>query len=48
MMIEQFIKYKPVNMDEFREFIPSKFKKNIDENQLHYLDDIFEILEMAE
>jgi len=48
MMMEQFIKYKPINIDEFREFIPSEFKKNIDEHQLHYLDDIFEILEMAE
>lgn len=47
MMIDQFIKHKPIDMDEFREKIPYKFRENIDRNQLFYMDSIFEILEMA-
>ncbi|MFA7570095.1 MAG: restriction endonuclease PLD domain-containing protein [Sulfurimonadaceae bacterium] len=44
-MIEQFLIYKPLNKEEFRN---SKVNKNIDEKQLKFLDDIFGILEMAD
>lgn len=43
--IEQFLIYKPLNKEEFRN---SKVNKDIDEKQLTYLDDIFEIFEMAD
>ncbi|MEA3497511.1 MAG: hypothetical protein U9R16_00495 [Campylobacterota bacterium] len=47
-MIDKFIKYKPIDMDEFRDKIDMKLKKNIDRNQLCFIDKIFDILEMAD
>lgn len=44
-MIEQFLIYKPLNKEEFRN---SKVNKNIDEKQLKFLDNIFGILEMID
>lgn len=46
LMIEQFIKYKPVDIDEWYK-IPKKLRENIDGDQTIYLEDIFEIIEMA-
>lgn len=48
MMIDQFIKYKPLDMDEFRNKISLKLRTNIDREQLIYMDSIFEILEMSD
>ena len=48
MMVDQFIKYKPLDMDEFRNKIPLKLRTSIDREQLVYMDSIFEILEMAD
>ncbi len=46
LMIEQFIKYKPVDIDEWYD-IPKKLRENIDGDQTIYLEDIFEIIEMS-
>jgi very-short-patch-repair endonuclease/exonuclease VII small subunit len=50
IMIEQFIKYKPLDIDEFRNKIPKQYRDirvfNIE--QLKYLNDIFDILELAD
>jgi len=48
MMIDQFIKYKPLDMDEFRDKIALKLRMNIEREQLIYMNSIFEILEMAD
>ncbi len=48
LMIDQFIKHKPLDMDEFRNTIPLKLRTSIDREQLVYINDIFEILEMAD
>jgi hypothetical protein len=49
-MIEQFIKYKPINMDEFRSLIPLHYRNEnmINIDQMKYMNDIFEILELAD
>ncbi|MGB3750837.1 MAG: AAA domain-containing protein, partial [Arcobacteraceae bacterium] len=46
LIIEQFVKYKPVNIDEWYD-IPKKLRESIDGDQTIYLEDIFEIVEMA-
>ncbi|PPK59877.1 superfamily I DNA and/or RNA helicase [Malaciobacter marinus] len=46
LMIEQFMKYKPVDIDEWYD-IPKKLRENIDGDQTIYLEDIFEIIEMG-
>lgn len=48
IMIDQFIKQKPIDMDEFRLKIPQKLRENIDREQVKYLSTIFEILDMAD
>lgn len=45
IMIEKFILYKPIDIVEFRDSIPNK---NIDINQVKYLDKIFEIIEITD
>ncbi len=46
VMLDQFIKYKPLDMDEFRIKIPLKLRESINPEQLIFMDKIFEILEM--
>lgn len=48
MMIDQFVKHKPLDMDDFRDKIALKLRTSIDREQLVYMDNIFEILEMAD
>ncbi|MDD3056600.1 MAG: DUF4011 domain-containing protein [Aliarcobacter sp.] len=50
MMIELFVKHKPINMDEFREKIPKRYRDEriIHIEQLKYLNDIFDILELGD
>ncbi len=50
MMIEQFVEHKPIDMDEFRSFIPKRYRNTnmIDIEQMKYLNDIFDILELAD
>ncbi len=50
MMIELFIKYKPLDIDEFRTKIPLRYRDEriINIDQLKYLNDIFDILELAD
>ncbi len=50
MMIELFIKYKPINIDEFREKIPKRYRDEriIHIEQLKYLNDIFDIIELSD
>ena len=50
MMIELFVKYKPINIDEFREKIPKRYRDEriIQIEQLKYLNDIFDILELGD
>lgn len=44
LMIDQFLKHKPTDMDEFRNKIPLKLRSNIDREQLVYMNNIFELL----
>ena len=44
LMIDQFIKHKPMDMDEFRNKIPLKIRNSINREQLVYMNDIFEVL----
>jgi len=44
-MIQKFIIYKPITITEFRDNIPNK---DIDIEQVKFLDKIFEIIEMTE
>ena len=44
-MLDQFIKHKPLDMDEFRKKIPLKLRESINREQLMFMDRIFEILE---
>lgn len=46
LMIEQFMKYKPVDIDEWYD-IPKKLRESIDGDQTIYLEDIFEQIEMT-
>ena len=50
LMIELFVKHKPINIDEFREKIPKRYRDEriIDIEQLKYLNDIFDILELGD
>ncbi|WP_066154793.1 DUF4011 domain-containing protein [Aliarcobacter cryaerophilus] len=50
MMIELFVKHKPINIDEFREKIPKRYRDEriIHIEQLKYLNDIFDILELGD
>jgi hypothetical protein len=48
--IELFIKHKPINMDEFRKAIPLRYRneKVINLDQMKYINEIFDILELAD
>lgn len=48
LMIDLFIKHKPLDMDEFRSEIPLKIRQNLDVEQLSFISNIFEILEKAD
>ncbi len=50
LMIELFIKYKPIDMDEFRSTIPQRYRNTnmINIEQMKFINDIFEILELAD
>ncbi|MAC84779.1 MAG: hypothetical protein CL624_11670 [Arcobacter sp.] len=48
VMIDQFIRHKPIDMDEFRNKISLRLRTSIDKDQLVYMNKIFEILEMAD
>lgn len=50
MMIELFVKHKPLNIDEFRNKIPKRYRDEriIHIEQLKYLNDIFDILELGD
>lgn len=50
IMIEQFVKYKPIDIDEFRNKIPKRYRDEriIHIEQLKYLNDIFDILELSD
>ena len=50
LMIEQFLKYKPLNMDEFRSKIPLNYRNInvINIEQMKFMPYIFEILELAD
>jgi hypothetical protein len=49
-MIELFIKYKPINITEFREKIPKRYRNEniINIEQMKYINNIFDILELAD
>jgi len=46
MMLDQFLKHKPLDMDEFRSKIPMKLRTGIEREQLVYMNTVFEILDM--
>lgn len=48
MMIDQFVKQKPKDMDEFRFKVKQQLRENIDSNQVKFLSMIFDIIEMAD
>ena len=48
IMIDQFIKQKPKDMDEFRFKVSQKLRENIDREQVKFLANIFDIIEMAD
>lgn len=48
LMIDLFIKHKPLDMDEFRSEIPLKIRQSLDSEQLVFINHIFEILEKAD
>lgn len=48
VMIDQFIKHKPLDMDEFRNKIPLRLRTSLDREQLVYIEKIFEIIELAD
>ncbi|MDQ1245284.1 MAG: hypothetical protein QG565_1625 [Campylobacterota bacterium] len=48
IMIDQFVKQKPKDMDEFRFKIEQQLRENIDRNQVKFLSMIFDIIEMAD
>jgi len=45
LMIEQFIKYKTLNREEFQSKISIRIRQSIDPDQMVFMDDIFEILD---
>ena len=47
-MIEQLVLKKPISTEEFREKIPLKLRDNIKLEQMKFLRDIFELIEMSE
>lgn len=47
-MIEEFINYKPINKEEFTAKISFKLRDNIEPEQMIYINEIFEILEMID
>ena len=46
-MIDQFIKYKPLDREEFKSKISLRIRQNIEPDQMVFIDDIFEMLEMT-
>ena len=50
LMIDVFLKYMPMNMDEFRNKIPLRYRNEnvINIDQMQYLPEIFEILEFMD
>jgi very-short-patch-repair endonuclease len=48
VMIDQFVKHKPLDMDEFRNKIPLRLRTSLDREQLVYMNKVFEILELAD
>lgn len=48
IMIDQFVKQKPKDMDEFRSKVPQKLRESIDRDQVKFLSMIFDIIEMAD
>lgn len=50
LMIEQFVKHKPLEMDDFRTKIPLRYRNTnvIEIEQMKFMPDIFEILELAD
>lgn|GEM_PF-5446510 len=46
-IIEEFLNYKPIDKEEFTSKISFKFRDNIEPGQMIYINEIFEILEMA-
>lgn len=48
IMIDQFVKQKPKDMDEFRFKVKQQLRENIDSNQVKFLSMIFDIIEMAD
>ena len=50
MMIELFVKHKPLNIDDFRNKIPQRYRNEnvINVEQMKYINDIFDILEMGD
>ena len=48
IMIDQFVKQKPKDMDEFRSKVPQKLRESIDRDQGKFLSMIFDIIEMAD
>lgn len=47
IMIEQFLDFKPIDKKDFTTNISFKFRDNIEPEQMIYIYEIFEILEMA-
>ncbi len=48
IMIDQFVKQKPKDMDEFRIKVPQRLREIIDRKQVKFLSVIFDIIEMAD
>lgn len=48
IMIDQFVKQKPKDMDEFRSKVPLKLRESIDRDQVKFLPMIFDIIEMTD
>ncbi len=48
LMLDQFLQKKPRDMDDFREKISLELRENINREEIRFLGDIFEILEMAD
>lgn len=45
-MIDLLAKSQPITIDEFRLEIPLYLREKIDRNQMEYIDEIFEIIEL--
>ncbi|MDD3343024.1 MAG: DUF4011 domain-containing protein [Sulfurospirillaceae bacterium] len=48
LMIDLFLKHKPLDMDDFRREIPLKIRQSLDSEQLVFMNAIFDILEKAD